>query len=73
MIDMVESISPGDVDDYKMILRKLRALAANTAFSATPTKRTTWSPSKSPFDAKKVRTLAQHPTDASLPDSAHTE
>ena len=73
MIDMVESISADDVDDHKMILRKLRALAANTAFSATPTKRTTWSPSRSPFDAKKVRTLAKHPTDASLPDSARTE
>ncbi len=33
----------------------------------TPAKRHSWSPTRTPFAAKKVRKLAQSPTDASLP------
>ena len=73
MIDVVESISSGDLHDYRRMLRKLATLAASATFSTTSTKRTAWSPSRSPFDVKKVRKLAEHPTDASLPDFMHTK
>ena len=73
MIDVVESISSGDLHDYRRMLRKLATLAASTTFSAMSTKRTAWPPSRSPFDVKKVRKLAEHPTDASLPDFVHSK
>ena len=68
MIDYVESIGLENVEDYKKVLRKLATLAYGATFSATPAKRPSWSPTRTPFAAKKVRKLAQSPTDASLPD-----
>jgi len=72
MIDAVEPIATDHINDYKKALRKLATLAKSTAFSRTQMKRTAWSPNRSPFDARKVRKLAEHPTDASLPDSTRT-
>ena len=68
MIDYVESIALENVEDYKKLLRKLATLAYGAKFSDTPAKRPSWSPTRTPFAAKKVRKLAQSPTDASLPD-----
>ena len=70
LIDVVEFINTNDVEDYKKVLRKLATLAKNAIFSKTAVKRATWPSSCSPLDAKKVRKLALHPTNASLPDSA---
>ena len=68
MIDYLESIALENVEDYKKVLRKLAALAYGAKISDTPAKRPSWSPTRTPFAAKKVRKLAQSPTDANLPD-----
>ena len=68
MIDYVEPIGSADLEEYKNVLRKLATLAKGATFAASPAKKTSWSPSRTPFQARKVRRLAQNPTDASLPD-----
>ena len=68
MIDYVEAIGSDAIEDYKRVLRKLATLVKGVTFAATPAKRASWSPSRTPFQAKKERRLAQSPTDASLPD-----
>jgi len=72
MLDAVQLVNFNDLADHKKVLRKLMTLAMDATFSATPAKRAAWSPSFSPFHAKKARKLACNPTDASLPDSAPT-
>ena len=68
MIDYVEPIGLDSVEEYKQVLRKLATLARGAIFAASPVKRVSWSPSRTPYNAKKTRKLAQSPTDASLPD-----
>ena len=68
MIDYVEPIGSDSVEEYKQILRKLATLANGATFAASPIKGASWSPKGTPFQARKIRKLAQSPTDASLPD-----
>ena len=70
MIDHVDPVGSSDIEMYKMVLRKLATLAEGALFSTTPTKRSYWSPTRSPWDAKKVRKLAYNATEASLPDTS---
>ena len=68
MIDYVEPITSDSVEEYKQILCKLATLANGATFAESPVKRASWSPERTPFQARKIRKLAQSPTDASLPD-----
>ncbi len=72
MIDHVEAIASDNVEDYKVPLCKLAALAKGAAFAASPAKRPSWSTTRTPFNAKRMRKLAYNPTDAGLPDIAPT-
>ena len=72
MIDYVESIASDNIEDYKKALRKLATLAQGATFATSPAKRLSWSPTRTPFNAKRARKLAHSPTDASLPDIAPT-
>ncbi len=68
MIDYVGSDAPNNIEDYKMALRKLAALAKGATFAKSPAKKPSWSPTRTPLNAKRVRKLAHNSTDASLPD-----
>ncbi len=68
MIDYVEPITSDSVEEYKQILRKLATLANGATFAASPVKRASWSPERTPFQARKIRKLAQSSTDARLPE-----
>ena len=70
MIDYLEPIGSTEIEAYKKALRKLATLSKTATFAASPAEDTPWSPSSTPFKARKTRRLAESPTDASLPEEA---